>query len=185
MYEQQIKKQKVNEWRQRKQQEENEKKKQELLIQKQLKQHQKQIYLQNKMKNDILIDNYKRQKEEEEFQKELQIKQKKQALEYVSRFDIERIKQREDNILQQKINAKRLKSANNLRKQISYQNYRINQNNKMKDMQSKLFEQTTTIKNKKRNKFDPLNDEGRECCTMANNVLGRTAKGIPQWRQGL
>ena len=56
---------------------------------------------------------------------------------------------------------------------------------KMKYIPSKYNELTTQSKNRKREKFDPKKEKGKDACTMANNVLGKTSRAIPLWRQGL
>ena len=55
----------------------------------------------------------------------------------------------------------------------------------MKYIPSKLKESTTQSKNRKREKFDANKEQKKDAFTMANNVLGRTTRAIPTWRQGL
>ena len=56
---------------------------------------------------------------------------------------------------------------------------------KMRNVSSKYQQMNTNYNNRKREKFDPKKDQIKDACTMANNVLGKTSRAIPIWRQGL
>ena len=103
----------------------------------------------------------------------------------INKFDIDRIKDKEDALLQKKLDAKQVKQSNKMSQEIKYQNYKIKEKQKLKYVPSKLKESTTQSKNRKREKFDPNKEQKKDACTMANNVLGRTTRAIPSWRQGL
>ena len=84
-----------------------------------------------------------------------------------------------------KLDAKQVKVSNKLSQEIKYQNYKIKEKEKLKYVPSKLKESTTQSKNRKREKFDPNKEQKKDAYTMANNVLGRTSRAVPSWRQGL
>ena len=87
--------------------------------------------------------------------------------------------------MEKKIVAKRIKSSKGISNELMYQNYKMKEKEKLKYIPSKVNELTTQSKNRTREKFDPKKEKGRDACTMANNVLGRTSRAIPLWRQGL
>ena len=107
------------------------------------------------------------------------------AAQNINKFDIDRIKDKEDALLQKKLEAKQVKASNKMEKEIKYQNYKIKEKQKLKYVPSKLKESTTQSKNRKREKFDPNKEQKKDAYTMANNVLGRTTIAIPSWSQGL
>jgi hypothetical protein len=54
---------------------------------------------------------------------------------------------------------------------------------KAKDkVESKLNVETAAIKEKKREKFDPSKDKGRDAMTMGGNLLGLSVRAMPFWR---
>lgn len=50
---------------------------------------------------------------------------------------------------------------------------------------SKLFEETKAITEKKREKFDSTKETGRDAITMGGNILGVQMRTMPGWRQGV
>ena len=52
-------------------------------------------------------------------------------------------------------------------------------------VESKLNVETQAMKEKKRDKFDPAKDRGRDAMTMGGNLLGVSVRAMPFWRQGL
>ena len=183
---QEERRQKVNEWKQNKEKEFYEKSKKLMEEQKIQKQKEKEIYYINKIKNQYILNDYHKKKEEEEQKrKNMEEEEKKKRGLSINKFDIERIKEKEDALLEKKIVAKRIKSSKGLSKELMYQNYKMREKEKLKYIPSKYNELTTQSKNRKREKFDPKKDKGKDACTMANNVLGRTTRAIPLWRQGI
>ena len=183
---QEERRQKVFEWKQNKEKEFYEKRQKLMEEQKMQKQKEKEAYYMNKQRNQYLLNDYYRKKEEEEQKKKImeEEEKKKRGLS-INKFDIDRIKEKEDALLEKKIVAKRVKSTKGLSKEIMYQNYKMKEKEKMKYIPSKYNQLTTQSKNRKREKFDPKKDKGKDACTMANNVLGKTSRAIPLWRQGL
>ena len=183
---QEERRQKVYEWKQNKEKEFYEKRQKLMEDQKIQRQKEKEIYYINKIKNHYALEDYhKRKEEEEQKRKIMEEEEKKKRGLSINKFDVERIKGKEDALLEKKIIAKRIKSSKGLNKEILYQNYKIREKEKLKYIPSKYNELTTQSKNRKRDKFDPKKEKGRDACTMANNVLGKTSRAIPLWRQGI
>lgn len=183
---QQERRQKVMEWKQNKEKELMEK--QQILFEEKKiqRQKEKEMYYINKIKNQYILEDYHRRKEKEKEEKERLIEEEKLKLaQNINKFDIDRIKDKEDALLQKKLDAKQVKASNKMSQEIKYQNYKIKEKQKLKNVPSKLKESTTQSKNRKREKFDPNKEQKKDACTMANNVLGRTTRAIPSWRQGL
>ena len=183
---QEERRQKVYEWKQNKEREQYEKQQKYMEEQRMQRQKERETYYMNKQRNQYALEDYYRRKEEEQKKKmmEEEEEKKKRGLS-INKFDIDRIKGKEDALLEKKIVAKRVKSSKGLSKEIMYQNYLIREKEKLKYIPSKYNELTTQSKNRKREKFDPKKEQGRDAFTMANNVLGRTSRAIPLWRQGL
>jgi hypothetical protein len=183
---QEERRQKVYEWKQNKEREFYENRQKMMEEQKMQRQKERETYYMNKQRNQYMLENYYRRKEEEEQKRKMieEEEKKKRGLS-INKFDIDRIKEKEDALLEKKIVAKRVKSTKGLSKEIMYQNYKMKEKEKMKYIPSKYKELTTQSKNRKREKFDPKKEKGRDACTMANNVLGRTSRAIPLWRQGI
>ena len=183
---QEERRQKVLEWKQNKEK--------ELLAKQQIlyeekkiqRQKEKEIYYINKIKNHYALEDYHRRKKQEQEEKAKLIEEEKiKSAQNINKFDIDRIKDKEDALLQKKLDAKQVKQSNKMSQEIKYQNYKIKEKQKLKYVPSKLKESTTQSKNRKREKFDPNKEQKKDACTMANNVLGRTTRAIPSWRQGL
>ena len=183
---QEERRQKVYEWKQNKEKEFYENRQKMMEEQKMQRQKERETYYMNKQRNQYMLEDYYRRKEEEEQRKKIieEEEKKKRGLS-INKFDIDRIKEKEDALLEKKIVAKRVKSTKGLSKEIMYQNYKMKEKEKMKYIPSKYKELTTQSKNRKREKFDPKKEKGRDACIMANNVLGRTSRAIPLWRQGI
>ena len=150
------------------------------------RQKEKEIYYINKIKNHYALEEYHQRKKQEQEEKAKLIEEEKNKLaQNINKFDIDRIKDKEDALLQKKLEAKQVKVSNKLSQEIKYQNYKIKEKEKLKYVPSKLKESTTQSKNRKREKFDPNKEQKKDAYTMANNVLGRTTRAVPSWRQGL
>ena len=183
---QEERRQKVFEWKQNKEREFYEKRQKLMEEQKMQRQKEKENYYINKQKNQYILEDYYRKKEEEEQRRKIKEEEEKKKRQMsINKFDIDRIKGKEEALLEKKIVAKRVKSSKGLSKEIMYQNYKMREKEKLKYIPSKINELTTQSKNRKRQKFDPKKEKGRDACTMANNVLGRTSRAIPLWRQGI
>jgi hypothetical protein len=182
---QQERRQKILEWKQNKEKELIEK--QQILFEEKKiqKQKEKEIYYINKIKTQYILDDYHKKKEQEKEKQRLIEEEKIKSAQNINKFDIDRIKDKEDALLQKKLEAKQNKASVKMNQEIKYQNYKIKEKEKLKYVPSKLKESTTQSKNRKREKFDANKEQKKDAYTMANNVLGRTARAIPAWRQGL
>ena len=183
---QEERRQKVLEWKQNKEKEMLAK--QQILYEEKKiqRQKEKEIYYINKIKNQYALEDYHRRKQQEQEEKKKLIEEEKiKAAQNINKFDIDRIKDKEDALLQKKLDAKQVKASNKMSQEIKYQNYKMKEKEKLKYVPSKLKESTMQSKNRKREKFDPNKEQKKDACTMANNVLGRTTRAIPSWRQGL
>ena len=182
---QQERRQKILEWKQNKEKELIEK--QQILFEEKKiqKQKEKEIYYINKIKTQYILDDYHKKKEQEKEKQRLIEEEKIKSAQNINKFDIDRIKDKEDALLQKKLEAKQNKASVKMNQEIKYQNYKIKEKEKLKYVPSKLKESTTQSKNRKREKFDANKEQKKDAYTMAHNVLGRTARAIPAWRQGL
>ena len=183
---QQERRQKILEWKQNKEKELIEK--QQILYEEKKiqKQKEKEIYYINKIKTQYILNDYHKKKEQEKEKQRLIEEEKiKNEKNNINKFDIDRIKDKEDALLNKKLEAKQNKASIKLNKEIKYQNYKIKEKEKLKYIPSKLKESTTQSKNRKREKFDANKEQKKDAFTMANNVLGRTTRAIPTCRQGL
>ena len=183
---QQERRQKILEWKQNKEKELIEK--QQILYEEKKiqKQKEKEIYYINKIKTQYILNDYHKKKEQEKEKQRLIEEEKiKNEKNNINKFDIDRIKDKEDALLNKKLEAKQNKASIKLNQEIKYQNYKIKEKEKLKYIPSKLKESTTQSKNRKREKFDANKEQKKDAFTMANNVLGRTTRAIPTWRQGL
>ena len=182
---QQERRQKILEWKQNKEKELIEK--QQILFEEKKiqKQKEKEIYYINKIKTQYILDDYHKKKVQEKEKQRLIEEEKIKSAQNINKFDIDRIKDKEDALLQKKLEAKQNKASVKMNQEIKYQNYKIKEKEKLKYVPSKLKESTTQSKNRKREKFDANKEQKKDAYTMANNVLGRTARAIPAWRQGL
>ena len=182
---QQERRQKILEWKQNKEKELIEK--QQILFEEKKiqKQKEKEIYYINKIKTQYILDDYHKKKEQEKEKQRLIEEEKIKSAQNINKFDIDRIKDKEDALLQKKLEAKQNKASVKMNQEIKYQNYKIKEKEKLKYIPSKLKESTTQSKNRKREKFDANKEQKKDAFTMANNVLGRTTRAIPTWRQGL
>ena len=183
---QEERRQKVLEWKQIKEKELLEKQ-EKLEEEKKIKQQkEKEMYYINKQRNQYMLDDYYKKKEEEEKKRIMKKEEERKKNEInINKFDIERIKDKEEALLDKKIEAKNAKISKNVSQEIKFQNYKMREKEKLKYVPSKLNKLTVQSKNKKREKFDPKKEQGKDAYTMANNVLGKTTRAIPSWRQGI
>ncbi len=69
-----------------------------------------------------------------------------------------------------------------IKKAQSYTKFKLKKMSEQEKMPVKFNEKTETQQNKIRNKFDSQKDHKKDAYTMANNVLGRMSRAVPQWR---
>ena len=183
---QEERRQKIMEWKINKEKEMMEKREKLYEINKRKKEKEKVNYYINKIKNKYILEEYHKRKEQEKYDKiRKEEEEKNKVIQSINKFDIDRIRDKEETLLQKKLEAKEIKENKKLNEEIKFQNYKIKEKEKLKYVPSKLKESTKQSNNKKREKFDPNKEQKKDACTMANNVLGRTSRAIPTWRQNL
>jgi hypothetical protein len=175
-------KQKLEEWKKKKLQEKKEKYEEQLRIEQEIKEKERMKYLERSSVVKPMIEEYKKVKVIQEINKtnsemNSQIK--------VSEIDMERIKEKNEKLIQKKMLIVKSKSLNIIKKAESYTKYKIKKMDELEKIQPQLLEKTENFENKQRKKFDKNKDQKKDAFTMANNVLGRMTRAVPQWRQGL
>ena len=153
-------------------------------IEKIMKEKQKEKYLIQRERKQFLIDEFKKRKEIEK-QNEL-MEQEKANQVYYNNLDIERIREREEALLQKKKNNLKEKESKKLKNNYEdpFLKYKLLAGTKIRK-DNKINEATQSYKNRQRTKFDPKKDEAKDACTMANNLLHLGGRAIPNWRKGL
>jgi hypothetical protein len=175
-------KQKLEEWKKKKLQEKREKYEEELRIEQEIKEKERMKYLERSSVVKPMIEEYKKVKIVQEINKtnsELNPSIK------VSEIDMERIKEKSEKIVQKKMLIVKSKSLNMIKKAESYTKYKIKKMDELDKIQPQLLVKTENFENKQRKKFDKSKDHKKDAFTMANNVLGRMTRAVPQWRKGL
>lgn len=178
----QKKKMKVKEWKEHKKQIEKEMSKKAKKEEIKQKEKEKEKYLIQKQKNQVLIEEYKKKKEIEKENKKLEEQANNQII--YSQSDLNRIYDREEQLLEKRKNGLKQKLAKQAQNNDASLYSRLLIVNKIRP-DNKINSVTEAYKNRQRNKFDPNTDKGKDACTMANNLLGKGSRAIPQWRQGL
>ena len=178
------KKQRVREWKQMKEKQNTKMLKHKQEQERKVKEKERQQYMLIKARNQDLISEYKKRKEYETYCKQQEHLNKNTA-HVVDPIDMERIKEREEELLEKRRNVIRAKSSKQLPYDTTYARYKLKPNKKYSGITTKLNELTTGSKNKQRLKFNPQTDQAKDACTMANNLLGHMSRGVPAWRKGM
>ena len=124
---------------------------------------------------------------ERQREKQLQeMENRKHKEQHITEEQKQRIFKREEEVFQKKhmliINKQQEKEDRELRQE----QLKAKISKGLKDkVESKLNTKTAAIKEKKRDKFDPTKDRGRDAMTMGGNLLGVASRAMPFWRQGL
>lgn len=174
------KKKMVRDWKEQKEKQNQELLKEKLKAEKENKEREKMIYLMKKEKNQYILEEYKRKKEYENYVRS----NTSLTNQPVNPIDIERIREREEKLLEKKKNVLRAKSSKNFKAEETYSKYKLMQNKKYGNIETKINQTTEGFKNKQRTKFNPKTDKGKDACTMANNLLGHMSRAVPAWRKG-
>jgi len=119
-------------------------------------------------------------KQEQEFLKQQTLLELKAD---INEIDLERIKEKNDKILEKRINTAKAKSVQKLRNAEHYVKFKIKKIKELEKVESKLTVQTEAIKEKQRKKHDYKTNKNAD--TMGGNLLGRMARAVPEWRKGL
>jgi hypothetical protein len=103
----------------------------------------------------------------------------------LNEIDLQRIQERNEDLVKQKMFLKKSKSINALKSGENYTKYKMKKNEELSKIKPKLNEETEIHQMKTRKKFDKNNEKGRDACTMGGNILNRGARAVPEWRKGL
>ena len=133
-----------------------------------------------KEKTQNQLEEYKKKKEYENYMRS----NTSNTNTNVSPIDIERIREREEILLEKRKEALRAKSSKNFKMEESYTKFKLKQNKKFSAVDTKIYQTTEGWKKKQRTKFNPQTDHGKDACTMANNLLGHMSRAVPAWRKG-
>jgi len=143
----------------------------------------RQKFLEIIEKNKVVLDEYYKQKELENFQKDLQDNTNVQTKKNISEIDLERIKEKNMILEEKRKLMVKSKSIKSIRDNENYKKYQMKKVEKMAKVESKLDYKTTAVIQKQRTKHDFQSN--KEASTMANNVLGRMTRAVPEWRKSL
>ena len=147
------------------------------------KEKDRQKFLEIIEKNKIVLDEYHKQKELEKFQKDLHDNTTVQNKKNISEIDLERIREKNLVLEEKRKLIVKSKSIKSIRENENYKKYQMKKVEKMAKVESKLDYKTTAVIQKQRTKHDFQSN--KEASTMANNVLGRMTRAVPEWRKSL
>ena len=119
-----------------------------------------------------------RKKEKEEYEKSLQKRM-------ITPQDSIRLREREELTLQKKLENIEKKKQAKQEKEERQKKLLEEKSYKFAYVDSKLDDETTAAKTKKRDKFDIANEKGRAAETFGGHVVRFTGRAIPMWRQGV
>lgn len=176
----QIDKKKLEEWKLKKQQDKEAQEQMIRMQERQKREMEKLKYLERTNKVKPMIEEFKKQKE---LEKEKQI-EKVEKIE-ISEIDLERIKEKNDKLLENKILIMKNKPDEKIKRAKTYVKYKLKKMEKLDSMDPKLEEKTEGYMQKERKKHDPQKDKSRMANTMGGNVLFRTTRAVPEWRKAL
>ncbi len=147
------------------------------------KEKDRQKFLEIIEKNKTVLDEYHKQKELEKFQKDLQDNTTVQNKKNISEIDLDRIREKNLVLEEKRKLIVKSKSIKSIRENENYKKYQMKKVEKMAKVESKLDYKTTAVIQKQRTKHDFQSN--KEASTMANNVLGRMTRAVPEWRKSL
>jgi hypothetical protein len=177
------KKKQVDEWKKQKGR--------EVLAQQQVKLEQEQLQKEKEKqkfseiieKNKVILEGYYKQKDLEQFEKDLMETPAAQNKKKISEIDLERINERNQALEEKRKLIVKSKSIKLIKESENYKKFQIKKSEKLAKVESKLDYKTAAISQKQRNKHDYQSN--KDGCTMANNVLGRMSRAVPEWRKSL
>ncbi len=148
------------------------------------KEKEKYTYEEKKKILQPHLEEYKKYKnylkQEQEYLKQQIINENKFE---INEIDLDRIKEKNNKILEKKLNTAKAKSVNKLQSEKNYIKFKFKKISELEKVESKLNEKTEAIKEKQRKKHDYKSNKIAD--TMGGNVLGRIGRAVPQWRRGL
>jgi len=174
-------KKQVEEWKKKKQEAQVISHQEKLEQEKMLKEKEKMKFLEIIEKNKTVLDEYHKQKESEKLEKELN--ETPVAKAKISETDLERIIDRNQVLEEKRKLIVKSKSIKEIRETENYKKYQMKKVEMLAKVESKLEVKTTAMKQKQRAKHDFKSS--KDASTMANNVLGKMARAVPEWRKSL
>lgn len=174
---------KLEEWKKQKLAEKKEKYEEDLRREQENKEKEKLKYIEKANIIKPMIEEYKKNKNliENTFENS-NLNQNKVE---INQIDLERIKEKNDKLVEKKMLIIKTKSLNNIKKAENYTKYKLKKMESMDVVPSKLTEKTKGFESKQRKKYDSNNEQKKDAHTMANNVLGRMTRAVPEWRKAL
>jgi hypothetical protein len=176
----QEEKAKLDEWKIKKADEKRIKEDEDRRIESAKREQERQKYVERSSKVKPMLDEYKKQKE---FEKQIELENQNVGKERISEIDLERVKERNDKLLESKKLISRVKPYEKIQRAMSYTKFKLKKMEKLEQLEPKIDVPTAEYENKKRKKHDYVNN--REANTMGGNVLQRTTRAIPEWRRCL
>jgi hypothetical protein len=170
---------KLDEWKQKKQVEKLEKEEETKRIEFAKREQERQKYIEKTNKVKPMLDEFKKQKD---YQKQLE-QEANTNVNKISEIDLERVKERNDKLVESKKLLAKVKPYEKIRLAKSYTKFKLKRMEKLELLETKIEEPTAEYENKKRKKHDYVNN--RQADTMGGNVLHRTTRAVPEWRKGL
>ncbi|CAK57204.1 unnamed protein product (macronuclear) [Paramecium tetraurelia] len=147
---------------------------------------QKSEMLKKEREEKKLQVQYYREQKLIEKQREQELKQvETMSRRYVSQEAIERIKMKENQLLEKKKSILEQKQKKQFDQEIKQQARDEDKYIKFAYVESKFNETTKAAEQQKRQKFDPKIDQGKYADTFGGNLLGAGRRAIPGWRQNL
>ena len=174
------KKKLVKEWKEQKEKQNIEMERERMRQEKEKQEKERMMYMMKKERTQNQLEEYKKKKEYENYMRS----NTSNTNTNVNPIDIERIREREEILLEKRKEALRAKSSKNFKMEESYTKFKLKQNKKFSAVDTKIYQTTEGWKKKQRTKFNPQTDHGKDACTMANNLLGHMSRAVPAWRKG-
>jgi hypothetical protein len=178
------KQKKLEEWKQLKEQKKRELDDLKYREEFERRENERFLYEEKKKMLQPQLEEYKKYKnyikQEQEYIKQLSLLENKAD---INEIDLERIKEKNNKILDKRLSNAKAKSVLKLKNAEQYAKFKIKKIHELEKVDSKLTSQTEAIKEKQRKKHDYTTNKVAD--TMGGNVLGHTARAVPEWRKGL
>lgn len=172
-------KQKLEEWKQKKQQAKFEKYEENLKIEQEKQEKERQKYIERTKRVQPLLEEYKRRKSFVKQSEKSQFYEKPE----INEIDLERIKEKSNQLIERKKSMITSKSVSKIKTAESYMKYKLKKMEQFDKIEPKLQEKTENCVNKQRKKHDYKSNKNAD--SMAGNVLGHMTRAIPEWRKSL
>lgn len=176
------KKKLVEEWKKIKEKEQINQQQAKFILENLQKEKDRQKFIEIIEKNKVVLEEYHKQKELEKLEKDFD-ENNNLTKKKISEIDLERIKEKNILLEEKRKLVVKSKSIKSIKETENFKKYQLKKVEKMAKVESKLDYKTTAVVQKQRNKHDFQSN--KDACTMANNVLGRLSRAVPEWRKSL